>query len=178
MRLLAVLGFVSLATPAHSANCAPETGTFFSAQLRGEIHSNLDLRGKELRCEGGSRPDGRGLRLSFAGVLPKTRGQTARPIRIVLGIDLKDQAPGRATALPTNVTVIFEGEKLLFATRGSQRCAVEDLVRRPLLAGKPGREHIAARGYCLQPATDVSGTRRLLLPTFEFAGVIDLGSGV
>ena len=49
-------------------------------------------------------------------------------MRMVFGIDgAKEGRPGRE--LPTNLTVIFEGEKLLFATQGDSNCTVDRLTQ-------------------------------------------------
>jgi hypothetical protein len=75
--------------------------------------------------------------------------------------------------LPTNLTVIIEGEGQLYATRGSGLCAVEDLQQVPLTGAAGGQLRVSARGYCVGPATNVAGDARLLVPTFEFTGVAD-----
>ena len=82
---------------------------------------NLDVNwhNAELQCEGGPRPDGSGLRVAFAG----PAHADGRRLRLVFGVDAVHE--GRAGhALPTNLTVIFEGEDRLFATRGDDHCTV------------------------------------------------------
>jgi hypothetical protein len=74
--------------------------------------------------------------------------------------------------MPTNLTVILEGEQQLFATRGSEHCAVETLESRALEQTGNKRYRVHARGYCLGPATNVAGDEHLLLPTFEFTGTV------
>jgi hypothetical protein len=72
--------------------------------------------------------------------------------------------------------VILEGAKQMFATRGDDRCAVETLERTPLAnAGHQDRVHV--RGYCTGPANELAGDSRLLIPTFEFTGVVNTGDG-
>jgi hypothetical protein len=85
-------------------------------------------------------------------------------------VDPHDVASGDAQALPTNLTVIVEGEKQLYSTVGDAHCAVESLDRTPLAAG---RNRVHARGYCLGPASSIGGDARVLVPTFEFTGVAD-----
>ncbi|MGC4028902.1 MAG: hypothetical protein QM696_08525 [Steroidobacteraceae bacterium] len=152
--------------------CLPAGDGFLHARLRGAIDADLTWSNDMMRCEGGERPDGRGLRAVIAGTLPATATGGPHSLRFIFGIDLADAAAGPAQVLPTNLTVILEGENTLFSTGGNTRCAVESLQRRPLLAG--GGERIEARGYCTAPATDGSGSRRLLVPTFEFAGRITM----
>lgn len=159
------------ATAAPASACLPAGDGFLNAQLRGAIDADVHWSNDDMSCDGGSRPDGRGIRATFAGTLPPSvEGAAPRHLRLIFGIDLEDTAPGAAQALPTNLTVIIEGEQTLFSTQGDTRCAVESLERRPLLTAGNGIERIQVSGYCVSPATDIDGQQRLLIPTFEFAG--------
>jgi hypothetical protein len=158
----------------------PTEGGYLRAQLRGAITADVDWSGADMQCEGSPRPDGHGIRLTFAGRLPASPSaanehdvQPVHQLRFIFGIDERDIAAGAAQAMPTNLTVILEGEKQLFATRGDQHCAVESLERTPLTAASSRRNRVHARGYCLAPATNAAGDARLLVPTFEFTGVAD-----
>lgn len=133
------------------------------AQLRGALQADLDWRGGQMQCDGDLRPDGSGLRISLVGPL-----DAAGRLRFIFGIDLQDTASGPAQVLPTNLTVLVEGEATLFATRGADKCAVEDLERTLL---EPGLERVSVRGYCLGPASDLAGEQRLLVPTFSFTAL-------
>lgn len=165
---------------AATSGCPVAGGGYLRAQLRGAITADLDWSGAGMQCDGSPRPDGHGVRLTFAGHLPSPQpagsGDDARPVRqlrFIFGIDERDAAAGAALAMPTNLTVILEGEGQLYATRGDQHCAVESLERSPLPATNSGRNRVHARGYCLGPATNAAGDARLLVPTFEFTGVAD-----
>jgi hypothetical protein len=163
------------ATP---GGCIAGGGGVLQAQLRGALTADLDWSNEHMLCEGGARPDGKGLRVTLAGPLPDSGAgdkKPARQLRFIFGIDFHDQAEGRAQALPTNVTVILEGEGRMFATRGSDRCAVESLERRPLEADGGRYERVHVRGYCTEPAAELSGDARLLVPTFEFTGRVATG---
>ncbi len=153
--------------------CSANQAMFLRARLQGAIDAQLDWRGAELNCEGGARPGDRGLRAVFAGSLTSEVGNAkkSRRLRMIIGISLLDSAAGVAQALPTNLTLIIEGEGLTYATQGDQHCAVEQLDRRPLLT-KPGFEALEVRGYCTRPAASFSGGPALLIPTFEFSSVI------
>lgn len=157
------------ATAALSADC--EGGGFLQARLRGAIEADLDWHDAAMHCEGGPRPDGRGVRVALGGPLPS---DAMLRLRFIFGIADRDVASGSALALPTNVTVIVEGDGRMFATRGDGRCAVELLQREPL-PGSPRRERVHARGYCLDPAASLNSDERLHVPTFEFSGVVDAG---
>ena len=102
-------------------------------------------------------------------------GDSPRQLRFIFGIDFTDTAAGAAQALPTNLTVILEGEQTLFATLGVDKCAFEIIERRPLLSAGAGLERLLVRGYCTEPAADAIRHPRLLVSTFEFASVIRVG---
>lgn len=169
-RLLgAGLPAVSLSGP-----CLTSGKAYLRAQIRGAVRLDVDLHGTALTCEGGPRFDRSGILMSFEGrVRP---GQ--RRVRMVFGIaGAREGQPGRE--LPTNLTVIFEGEKLLFATQGDGNCTVDRLTQKPIVDDRH-RAHayrIVAHGFCIAPANDLSGRRRILVTTFDFAGRADFNTG-
>jgi hypothetical protein len=193
----AVLGFMTAAcsatdpdaadasaTPTSTAattRCLPDAGGYLRAQLRGAINADLDWRDADIRCEGGARPDGEGLRVSIAGPLPASAGDHAgRTLRFVFGIDTA-AAVTEGTALATNLTAIVEGaagssDPALFATRGDDKCTVDRLQRRDAAGAATGAKdyRVDARGFCLGPATSLDGQTRLLVTTFDFAGRVSL----
>jgi hypothetical protein len=154
--------------------CDGSTGGFLAARLRGDIDADVHWREPTLECEGGLRPDGRGVRAAFAGEIASAEGKSL-PLRFIFGIDLADTAPGAAQVLPTNLTVILEGQKVLYSTHGDERCAAEITLREPLPGSRTGLDRLSVRGYCLGPAEDAAGENRLLIPTFEFTGIIRTG---
>ena len=161
------------ATSTPAALCLPGERGYLRARLGGAIDTELDWRGASLQCEGGARPDGRGLRLSFLG----PADVHGRQLRLVFGITA-GPGLGLSHQRPTNVTVIVEGQKQLYATQGEDKCAVETLVQEPLPAASAAarsslaREYrVAARGYCIDPATALDGTARLYINRFDFAGL-------
>ncbi|HEY6517200.1 MAG TPA: hypothetical protein VIY50_13750 [Steroidobacteraceae bacterium] len=154
--------------------CLRSGKAYLRARIRGAIRLDVDLRGPLLACEGGPRLDGSGIRMGFEGRV----GPGQRRMRMVFGIDdAKEGRPGRE--LPTNLTVIFEGEKLLFATQGDSNCTVDRLTQaRVLSRGHAGHAYrIVAHGFCIAPANDLSGHRRILVTTFDFAGRADFNTG-
>ena len=166
--------------PAHAPGAAPSQGTappqggclqsgngYLRARIRGSLNLDIDWHNGEIECDGGARPDGSGIRVSFAG--PKQ--SDGRRLRMVFGVrEAKEGSPGRE--LPTNLTVIFEGEDRLFTTRGDSRCTVDELQQERLGAlGGPKRTYrIVARGFCVDPASTLSGDGRILVSRFDFAG--------
>ena len=108
-----------------------------------------------------------GLRVSFAG---PAHGDGHR-LRIVFGVEsVHEGSPGHD--LPTNLTVIFEGEERLFATRGDDHCTVDELRQERVGAlGGPRRSwRIVARGFCIAPASTLNSDARILMSRFDFAG--------
>ncbi len=159
--------------PVPHAQCLPGDRGFLHAKFRGAIESEPDWRGAELQCEGGARPDGSGVRVSFLG----PADAQGRRLRMVFGIGTKPGL-GASRAVPTNVTVILEGRKQLYATQGEDKCEVESMVQEPLIIAKgPAgaslmRDYrIAARGYCIDPASSLDGTGHLYIDRFDFAGL-------
>lgn len=154
--------------------CLRSGKAYLRAHIRGAIRLDINLHGGALTCEGGPRVDGSGIRMGFEGRV----GPGARRMRMVFGIDgVKEGRSGRE--LPTNLTVIFEGEKLLFATQGNANCTVDRLMQQPMVAnGHSGHTYrIVAHGFCIAPANDLTGHRRILVTTFDFAGRADFNIG-
>lgn len=161
------------AAAARPAGCLPSGNGFLRARIRGALNLDIDWQNAELECEGAARPDGSGVRLSFAGPV-HTDG---RRLRMVFGVaDVKEGAG--ASALPTNLTVIFEGEKRLFATRGEDRCTVDKLTQERIGAlGGPTRSYrVIAQGFCIGPVTSLNADERIVVSSFDFAGQVNFGS--
>jgi hypothetical protein len=153
---------------AHQPNGCLQSGNgYLRARIRGALNLDIDWHNSEIECEGGARPDGSGIRVSFAGPLQSD----GRRLRMVFGVGAaKEGRPGRE--MPTNLTVIFEGEQRLFATRGEDRCTVDELEQERVGAlGGPKRSYrIVARGFCISPASTLDGDGRILVSRFDFAG--------
>jgi hypothetical protein len=156
----------SRATPA-SHGCLPTGNGYLRARIRGALNLDIDWHDGELECDGGPRPDGSGVRVSFAG----PTHADGRRIRMVFGVrSVREGRTGRE--LPTNLTVIFEGDDRLFATRGEDHCTVDELRQERVGAlGGPKRAwRIVARGFCIAPASTLSSDARILVSRFDFAG--------
>jgi hypothetical protein len=147
--------------------CLPSGNGYLRATIRGAMNLDLNWGNGELECEGGPRPDGSGLRLAFAGP-PHADG---RRVRLVFGVEAAHEGLG-GRDLPTNLTVIFEGEERLFSTRGDDHCTVDELRQERLGAlGGPVRSwRIIARGFCVSPASTLDARSRILVSSFDFAG--------
>jgi hypothetical protein len=163
-----------------ATQCLADAGGYLRAQIRGAINADLDWHDADIRCEGGPRPDGQGLRVSIAGPLPASAGEHAgRTLRFVFGIQMAATVTD-GSALATNLTAIVEGgggsaDAALFATRGDDKCTVDRLQRRGAAGGsQAGQYRIEARGFCLGPANSLDGESRLLVTTFDFAARVSL----
>jgi len=156
---------------AAATGCLASGDGYLRARVRGSLDLDINWRNDEMECSGGPRPDDSGLRVSIAGPAQSD----GRRLRFVFGI--VGAAEGAAAQQrPTNLTVIFEGERRLFATQGDDRCTVDALTQQrtgPL--GGPTRSwRIEAHGFCVGPAATLGGDARLLVTRFDFAGRIDL----
>jgi hypothetical protein len=155
--------------------CLHAGAAFLRVRIRGSIRLDVDLHGPGLACKGGPRRGGSGMRMGFAG-----RVGAAGRMRVIFGIDgAREGRSGRE--LPTNLTVIFEDEKLLFATQGDGNCTVDRLTQEPVTSGHvpprpaPRRRtyRVVAHGFCIAPVNDLSGRRRIVVSRFDFAGRAD-----
>src|SRR5882724_3107944 len=157
-----------LTTPLKSSHgCLASGGGYLRARIRGALRLDVDLHDAELECDGGARPDGKGIRVSFAGPLRSD----GRRLRMVFGIAGAGEGSA-GHALPTNLTVIFEGEERIFATRGTDKCTADELnLERVGTLGGPTRTYRAiARGFCIAPVNALSGRERILVNSFDFTG--------
>src|SRR5215467_3538559 len=81
------------APPATPRGCLPTGNGYLKARIRGAINLDVDWRNAELECDGGPRPDGSGIRVSFLG--PKRAD--GRRLRMVFGVSAAREArSGRA----------------------------------------------------------------------------------
>jgi hypothetical protein len=152
---------------ASSLGCLPAGNGYLRARIRGALNLDIDWRNGELECQGEARPDGSGIRMSFAGP-PRADGHR---LRLVFGVRAHEGGGGRA--LPTNLTVILEGERRLFSTQGDDKCTVDRLRQEPFGDARAARDYrVIARGFCTAPATALSGSERIVVSSFDFAGRI------
>lgn len=173
LALAAVLtGSGYAASAPHQSTHAPQgciaTGNgFLRARIRGALDLDINWNNAELECDGSVRPDGSGIRLSFAGPL-RSNG---RRVRMVFGVAHALEGVS-ARALPTNLTIIFEGENRVFATLGDDRCTVDELRQERI--GTPGGRvrpyRVIARGFCIEPAAAMDRDERIVVSRFDFAG--------
>jgi hypothetical protein len=144
--------------------CLGDGTGYVRARIRGALNMDVDWKAAQLSCAGQARPDGSGLRISFAGP-----GPDGKVMRLVFGVQsAREGATGHE--LPTNLTVLLDGGRI-FATRGEDKCTIDALTQRQLPHdGRLRAWRIEARGFCVQPASDITGKGRILVSRFDFAG--------
>ena len=153
---------------AASTGCLPSGNGYLRARIGGALNLDIDWSNAQLECDGSPRPDGSGVRLSFAGPV----SSDGRRVRMVFGIGAASEGK-EGHKLPTNLTVMFEGEQRLFATRGEDRCTVDELNQERIgaLGGNRRSYRVIARGFCVAPAATLNGAEQILLSRFDFAGL-------
>ena len=159
-----------LANPLKSSpGCLAVGNGYLRAKIRGALQLDVDLHNSELECDGGTRPDGSGIRVSFAGPLRSD----GRRLRVVFGlVGATEGSAGRA--LPTNLTLIFEGEQRIFATRGDDKCTADEVRQERVgaLAGPLRSYRVVARGFCIAPINALNDPATILISSFDFAGSV------
>ena len=158
-----------------AGGCLASGNGFLRARIRGALNLDIDWKNADVECDGTERPQGRGIIVSFAG--PKRAG--GRRLRMVFGIEtVAEGVAGRA--LPTNLTVILEGEQRLFATRGDDHCTVDALQEEKVSSSSASRRsyRVVARGFCTEPAAALGKNERILVTRFDFAGRVSYDSAV
>ncbi|HTP40005.1 MAG TPA: hypothetical protein VMI92_10575 [Steroidobacteraceae bacterium] len=152
--------------------CLPQQRGFLRARLRGALEADLDWKAALIECEGGARPDGKGIRVSLSGPL----NASGQKLRIVFGLSAPP-ATAEARNVDTNLTLIVEGAQQLFSTLGNDKCSVDDLVQRPLAsagAGGAGDYEVSARGFCVGAASTLDQKSQVWMDRFDFTARIHL----
>jgi len=152
------------------AGCFTVGGGYLRARIRGALDLDLNWKNVDMQCEGGPRPSGNGVRVSIGG----PSGGDGHRIRLVFGVAGISEGRGGQN-LRTNVTILFEGEKRIFATQGDDKCTIDSLIQERVesLAADRAAYRVTARGFCLGPATSLSREERVVLTSFDFAGRVE-----
>jgi len=180
LALAFVMPCLSGAAPAEGAAATPPSGClpggngYLRARIRGAFNLDIHWQDAELQCEGSVRPDGSGIRVSFAGPLRSD----GRRLRMVFGVERAVEGAA-ANALPADLTVIFEGEKRLFSTRGANGCTVDKLEQERIgaLGGTQRPYRVIARGFCIEPVNTLNAEERIVVSSFDFAGQVTFSDG-
>jgi hypothetical protein len=165
--LLLLLGQQAAAEAPPALRCLPGHDGFLTMRLRGSIEEDVHWQEPALECTGMSRPDGRGLRLRFAGTL--AGGELAV---VFAAPELGIGASGRS--VPVNVTLLDGAGERIYGTQGDSRCVFDEVEQQAVGdASLPARSfRVSARGFCVAPARAVDGEGAVLLTRFDFAGLV------
>lgn len=147
--------------------CLPDEGGFLKMRLRGNIEEDIRWFEPELACTGMLRPDGRGLRLRFAG----ERGGSELAV-VFAAPELGIGTSGHG--VPVNVTLIDGAGERIYGTQGESRCVLDQVEQKPLEgAAHPSRGYrVTASGFCIAPARALDGDGSVLPTRFDFAGFV------
>jgi hypothetical protein len=148
---------------AGAANCLPSGDGYLRARVAGAVEARIDWPNSGTRCQGESKSQPPGIRLSFQ----RASGQPN--LLFVFGITGIREGRSAHDA-GVNLTVFVQGTDRVFGTLGDSRCTVDSLSQKSLQAA--GAYRVEARGFCTQPAHAVRGDGDVLVSTFEFAGMV------
>src|SRR6186713_3199915 len=88
----ALAGVAAPAAPKDPHGCLASGDGYLRARIRGALQLDINLHNSELECDGGPRPDGSGIRVSFAG----PARSDGRRLRMVFGVARTTEGtPGR-----------------------------------------------------------------------------------
>lgn len=153
---------------ADSAGPACAAGGSLRTTLYGTVSADIDWAGSAMSCEGMPRPNGAGARLRFAGAADENA------LAIIIGIPAF--ADEEAIELPSNVTVIVEGNGRFFSTSGLDSCWTD--VTAISESGDNDHEfRVDGRLYCISPLTEVNGDGSVLINELTFSGRLDREAG-
>jgi len=156
---------VAAVAPAAAAGCLPSGDGYLRAHLAGAIVADIDWPNSGTVCEGESKPDAGGVRLSFRRV----RGSQPN-LAFVFGVSgVREGQPLQAAG--ANLTIMVQGTSRIYGTLGDTRCTVDRLTQRRLLS--PHVYRVEVRGFCTQPAHAVRGEGDVLVSRFDFAGQVN-----
>jgi hypothetical protein len=156
------------ALPAPSGNTACADDAYLEGSILGAINADLAWTPDGLACDGGPRPDGEGIRLSFARSPDDGPGLTV----IIALPTLEKRATGQD--LHANVTIIVEGEARFFSTQNRDTCWAA--VSANDNAGGE-RYSIAGEVYCIGALAEVNGDASVTIDGLNFRSRVDWESG-
>lgn len=155
---------VALATAQFDLCQAVDDG-YLSGRLYGVLDRAIEWRGTDMTCEGGTRPNGDGLRLVFAAPI----GDEQPRLVFVIGISgsVGDLIGAERVA---NITLIEESSGRFFSSRGQERCwttvaSVDDDGERLRIGGDI---------YCQGSLPSLSDGSSITLRDFRYSGTLVL----
>ena len=152
------------AVAAIAVSCLPSGDGYLHARLGGALDKTIDWPNSGTRCQGESRGEPPGVRLSF-----QRNPAGKENLLFVFGLTgVREGQP--AHEIGTNLTLIVQGTSKIYGTQGDSRCTVDSLTQMP--TGTAHAYRLEARGFCTQPAHAVRGNGAVLVSTFDFAGMV------
>jgi hypothetical protein len=147
-----------------AVSCLPSGDGYLHARLGGALDKIIDWPNSGTRCQGESRGEPPGVRLSF-------QRDPAGKENLLFVFGLSGVREGQpAHEIGANLTLIVQGTSKIYGTQGDSRCTVDSLTQTPTTTAHAYR--LEARGFCTQPAHAVRGNGAVLVSTFDFAGVV------
>jgi hypothetical protein len=144
---------------------------YWSGQIFGDLVADAALRfdwsGAALDCAGNARPDGRGLRLFFAG---RPDGGRDRLLLVIGVASTLAALSHREHAV--SVTLVDEASSRFFHTPG-ERCFAE--FEGVTALGSSGEYRVAGELYCAGSIPAVAGPGSVTLGDMRFAGRLTPG---
>jgi hypothetical protein len=156
--------------PPAAPRCLPAQDGFISMRLRGSIEQDVHWTEPALECTGMPRPDGKGLRVRFAGEL------AGGPLAVVFAAP--ELGIGRSgKRIPVNLTLLDGAGERIYGTQGDSRCEFDEVEQQPIEGGAlPADSYrIRARGFCVAPARALDGEGSVLVTRFDFVGRVTAG---
>lgn len=101
-------------------------------------------------------------------------GDSNKTIAIIIALPDLDPAQ-TAAELPSNVTVIEEGNGRFFSTPDLDNCW-SDITDQRAIDDSGERFTITGTLYCISPLAEVNGASSVSIPELEFSGLIDWGN--
>lgn len=141
--------------------CQTVADGYLSGTLYGGLDRKIEWRGDSMRCEGGPRPDGDGLRLVFAA----PGDASADGLVIVIGISGPIDSL-TAAERPANVTIIDETTGRFFSSGRQERC----WTTVNSADGDGTRYRVAGEVYCSGSLPSMSDGSSVSLRGFRYAG--------
>lgn len=150
--------------------CVMDSDGYLRGQLYGQIQTELNWRGDEMRCDGMYRPESQGIRLVFDEHLDLE----LPGLLIVIGI--KDAVLGEpVNELPANITIIDQANGQFFSTQDQPRCWTTFSEQIELTGTTEEIWRINGQIYCANALAALVGPGAVTLGDLEFSGLFKPG---
>jgi len=155
----------ALSAVADADLCRSVDDGYLSGTLYGAVNRKIEWRGIDMRCEGGPRPGGEGIRLVFAAADAVNSERLVFVIGISGTVDELTDAERAA-----NVTVIDESSERFFSSSGQDRCWTTVAS----VNGDGARFRIEGELYCSGSLPSLSDGSSISLRNFRYSGRLNL----